>query len=330
MADHLETRALGHTGLEVTALGLGLAALGRPAYINLGHERDFPGGRGVEAMRAATFTVLDAARAAGIRYLDAARSYGRAEEFLSAWLAEREIEPDAVTVGTKWGYTYVGDWRTDVDVHEVKDHGLATLQRQIGESRALLGHHLDLLQIHSATLDSGVLSDGEVLDELVRLRQDGVVRAIGLSLSGARQAETLRVAANIERDGLHVFDTVQATFNVLERSAEPALAEAAARGMGVLVKEALANGRLVRGEAAERLRPIARRHGTGVDAVALAYVMSRPWATVTLLGSATVQQLHENVAATRLVLDESARSALDAMAERPEAYWERRSALPWI
>ena len=47
----------------------------------------------------------------------------------------------------------------DAEVHEVKDHSLAALARQAAESRELLGDHLDLYQVHSATLDSGVLED---------------------------------------------------------------------------------------------------------------------------------------------------------------------------
>jgi aryl-alcohol dehydrogenase-like predicted oxidoreductase len=322
-------RRLGRRVLEVTPVGVGLAALGRPGYINLGHDEDFPGGRTVDAMREATFAVLDAARAAGVRYLDAARSYGRAEEFLAAWLAARGISPDELTVGTKWGYTYVAGWQTDAAVHEVKDHSLATLQRQVGESTALLGAHLDLLQVHSATLDSGVLDSPMVLDALVGLRRDGVVRAIGLTLSGTGQPATLRAAMDLECSGEPVFDTVQATFNVLERSAGPALAEAHERGMGVLVKEALANGRLVRGFAAEPLRPIAQRLGVDVDAVALRYVLDQPWADVTLLGPASVSQLASNMRALEIRLDPEATLVLDGLREDPVRYWQHRSALPW-
>ena len=62
-------------------------------------------------MRERCFAVLDAAWASGIRYFDAARSYGRAEEFLSAWLAARGIAPADVVVGSKWGYRYTADWQ---------------------------------------------------------------------------------------------------------------------------------------------------------------------------------------------------------------------------
>src|SRR5690349_16041380 len=60
-------------------LGVGLAALGRPAYITAGRGADLGGHRDVAELRDRTFAVLDAAYAAGLRYVDAARSYGRAE-----------------------------------------------------------------------------------------------------------------------------------------------------------------------------------------------------------------------------------------------------------
>ena len=64
-------------------IGLGLAALGRPGYINLGHDADLGVARTPEALEARCHQVLDAAYAGGVRYFDAARSYGRAEAFLA-------------------------------------------------------------------------------------------------------------------------------------------------------------------------------------------------------------------------------------------------------
>jgi aryl-alcohol dehydrogenase-like predicted oxidoreductase len=177
-------RPLGATGLEVTPVGFGLAAVGRPGYITLGREHDLGADRSVEALERRSHEVLDAAYDAGIRYFDAARSYGYAERFLASWLRQRGLPPRTVTVGSKWGYTYVGDWRVDARVHEVKDHSLAALRRQIDESRELLGESLDLYQIHSATLESGVLEDRAVLAELNKLRADGL--AIGLSVHSNR------------------------------------------------------------------------------------------------------------------------------------------------
>jgi aryl-alcohol dehydrogenase-like predicted oxidoreductase len=324
------TRPLGATGLQVSPVGLGLAALGRPAYIDLGRDADLGDDRGLEALERRCHQVLDAAFAAGVRYLDAARSYGRAEEFLASWLTARGLDPAEVTVGSKWGYTYVGDWRMDAETHEVKDHSLAALTRQLAETRALLGRHLDLYQVHSATLDSGVLEDRAVLDALARLREEGVV--IGLSSSGPGQAATIRRALEVTADGTAPFACVQATWNPLEPSAGPALAEASAAGWGVIVKEAVANGRLSphgQEPATAALGRVAARHGVGVDAVALAAALANPWADVVLSGAVTPAQLESNLAALRVELDPGELAELVGLAEPPERYWGARATLAW-
>jgi len=54
-------------GLDATEIGLGLAALGRPGYINLGRDEDLGADRSVPALEHRTHAVLDAAYAAGVR-----------------------------------------------------------------------------------------------------------------------------------------------------------------------------------------------------------------------------------------------------------------------
>jgi len=313
---------LGDTGLSVTRIGLGLAALGRPGYINLGHAEDLLGHTDVESMERGAHEVLDAAYEGGVRYFDAARSYGRAEAFLASWLSERGFGPDDVTVGSKWGYTYTADWRVDADVHEVKDLSEATLERQLTESQELLGNHLRLYQIHSATLDSGVLDDAAVMEELAQLRANGM--RIGFTTSGARQAETIERA--LEVGG---FDAVQSTWNVLERSAGPALEAAHREGLGVIIKEALANGRLAgRGDVPE-LAVAAQLAGSTPDALALSAVLAQPWVDVVLSGATTVAELESNLVARSLEPGGDALDLLGAIGEDPETYWHKRSELPW-
>ena len=104
-----------------------------------------------DALYARCAEVLDAARAAGVRYVDVARSYGRAEEFLARWLAERGAPVDALSVGSKWGYRYTAGWTVDAPVHEQKEHSVERFRAQLAESRALVGDRLDLYQVHSAT-----------------------------------------------------------------------------------------------------------------------------------------------------------------------------------
>ena len=298
-------------------IGLGLAALGRPGYLNLGHGEDLGEDRSVAALRARAFDVLDAAYAAGVRYLDAARSYGRAEEFLGAWLDERR--PADVVVGSKWGYVYTAGWEVAADPPEVKHHDADTLRRQLEETRALLGDRLALYQIHSATPDSGVLDDGAVLEELQALRASGV--AIGVSASGPSQPETVDRAVELE-----CFDAVQATWNLHERAAGEALRRAHEAGMAVIVKEALANGRLIRDAALERT---ASALGATPDAVALAAVLAQPFADVVLSGVATRDAFASNLGAAELRLPDAALAELAPLEEDSRQYWSTRSALPW-
>jgi aryl-alcohol dehydrogenase-like predicted oxidoreductase len=315
-------RTLGRTGLRVSPIGLGLAALGRPGYINLGHGADLRGQTDVAAMKHNAHSVLDAAFAGDVRYVDAARSYGKAEAFLASWLQRRGRRPGEVTVGSKWGYTYTAGWRVNADPAEVKDLSATTLRRQLAESRALLEPHLRLYQIHSATVESGVLEDREVLDELSGLRGEGM--SIGVSVTGGGQVETIRRALDVG-----IFDTVQATWNLIERSAGAALAEAHAAGLGVIVKEALANGRLTGRGTESLLANTARDLGSTQDALALAAALAQPWADVVLSGATTVEQLQSNLAALDLRYDEELDRRLAPLVEKPAQYWSARAALPW-
>ncbi len=331
----LPLHPLGSTALPVTRLGLGMAALGRPGYINLGHGQDLtPTGYDVAAMRTHSLAVLDAAYAAGIRYVDAARSYGRAEAFLAAWLAQRDLGPQALTIGSKWGYTYTAEWQVQASQHEVKSHTLSVLDQQWGETQQHLGTHLDLYQVHSATLSSGVLDNVEVLNRLAERKREGV--AIGLSISGVGQADTLRRALELRMEGALLFDTVQATWNLLERSATSALIAAHDAGMGVIIKEALANGRLTDRNQDPAFDPQkivlleqAQRLGCPLDALALAAVLAQPWVDVVLSGASTVEQLQSNLLAMDVPWDEEAEQALSTVIESPASYWTTRGRLAW-
>jgi aryl-alcohol dehydrogenase-like predicted oxidoreductase len=333
----MQLKPFGQTHLTVTPLGLGLAALGRPGYINLGHAKDLDHSYDVAAMEAHAHAVLDAAWEAGIRYFDAARSYGRAEAFLASWLTSRHINPASVTVGSKWGYTYTADWQVTGPAgqkHEVKDHTLPVLQRQWQESQGLLGNQLDLYQIHSATLDSGILDDTAVLTHLAHLRNTGTV--IGLSLSGTGQADTLWRALGIEFDGRLLFGAVQATWNILEQSATAVLTTAHEAGLGVIVKEALANGRLTPRNQSPSFQPqmqiltrLAGQHDTTIDALALAAVLQQPFVDVVLSGAAQTDHLLSNVAALQVNWTPDLAAELLGMGEDTAVYWQTRSNLPW-
>ena len=333
----MKQKKFGNSDLTVTTLGLGLAALGRPGYINLGHGKDLDHNYAVEAMEAEAHTVLDAAWEAGIRYFDVARSYGRAEAFLSTWLTSRQIDPGSITVGSKWGYTYTANWQVNLPAgqkHEVKDHSLPVLQRQWAESQNHLGDYLNIYQIHSATLESGVLKNKPVLAHLAELRNSGFV--IGLSVSGVGQSDTIWEALEIHFDGVHLFGSVQATWNILEQSTTAVLIAAHEEGIGVMIKEALANGRLTpRNQSPSfqkqmrQLTHLAEDSNTTLDALALAAVLNQPFVDVVLSGAAQTEHLLSNVTALNLPWQADLAESLLAMAEDTAVYWQTRSQLPW-
>jgi aryl-alcohol dehydrogenase-like predicted oxidoreductase len=330
-------------------LGLGLAAVARPAYITSGRDRDLGPARDVAALRERTWTLLDAAYDGGIRYLDVARSYGRAEEFLAGWLAARSA-PDVV-IGSKWGYRYVGDWRLEADVHEVKDHSQAAFAEQWELTRALLGDRLAIYHVHSLTPDSPALTDRDLHRSLAELLDQGV--RVGFSTSGPDQPDVIRRGLDVTVDGRPLFTSIQATWNLLESSAGPALAEAADRGVTVIIKEALANGRLtsaapdpatdVARELARQLSadgPIGGSAGSagsagsvggpvGVDQVAIGAALAQPWAWRVLSGAVTTGQLAQNLAGEQLDLDPGTLSTLTASALPPGQYWSERASRSW-
>ncbi len=174
----------------------------------------------------------------------------------------------------------------------------------------------------SMPTSSGILRSSGVLEELARVRSSGL--AIGLTVTGTDQPETIDLA--LERGG---FDSVQATYNLLERSAGPALERAHAAGLRVMVKEAVANGRLTSRGGCAPLDAAAERLGATSDALALAAVLARPWVDVVLSGAATREQLLSNLGALELPWSAELDDELAGLAEPSERYWSTRSGMAW-
>ncbi|MFY0601105.1 MAG: aldo/keto reductase [Cyclobacteriaceae bacterium] len=314
---------------KISKLGLGLAALGRPGYINLGHHEDLQDDYDEKKMERQTHQMLDKAYEMGIRYFDAAQSYGKAETFLSSWLKARA--PKDILVGSKWGYYYTADWSVQAEKHEIKEHTIERLNLQWPESKSRLDPYLKLYQIHSATFESGVLKNTDVLDRLYAIKSEGY--EIGLSVSGVSQSEVIEAALQVKIENQPLFGSVQATYNVLEQSTEEALKKAHDSGLRTIIKEGVANGRLTsRNDQASYvtiLQQIANKHQVDVDAIALAFLLEKPFVSTVLSGAATEEHLISNLQASKIHLDLSDDLVLLNMDKPSAFYWDERSKLSW-
>ena len=317
--------------MSKTKIGLGLAALGRPEYINIGIKTLID--KSEEAFKDNTFSVLDEAYRIGVRYFDTAPSYGKGEAFLEEWNDLRKY-PDVI-LGTKWGYTYVANWELGFNgKHEVKEHSLEKLLEQWQVSKKLLPK-LKYYQVHSATFESGILKNETVLNQLFQIKKETGLH-IGISTSGANQKEVIAAALKVEVNNELLFDSFQVTYNIFEQATFSILKSIIASGKKVIIKEALANGRIFRNEKFPQnksaygiLKQLSEKYNVGVDAIALRFVMDSLLPTYVLSGAANSKQLKDNLKALNFCLTPEEIQLFDALKVQPEAYWKERGLLDW-
>jgi len=317
--------------MSKTKIGLGLAALGRPDYINIRSTADID--KSIEAFKTNTLNVLDESYTLGLRDFDVAASYGYGEQFLLDWISIRNHED--VFVSTKWGYTYVANWKVGFKgKHEIKEHSLARLNEQWEVSKAFLPH-LNIYQIHSATLESGVLENRDVLSRLAELKQKHQLK-IGITSSGTEQSKIIHNAKNVKINGQPLFDSYQVTFNIFEQSCYTVLKQLIEEGCTVIIKEALANGRIFPNTRFEKytavydyLGMLSNKYGVNYDAIVLRYIMDYLEPTLVLSGASNSTHLRQNLMALSFELSESEISKLKSFSVSPDYYWQERSNLEW-
>lgn len=309
--------------MSITKLGLGLAALGRPEYINIREDKSID--KSYKSFEQNAYKMLDFAYENGIRYFDTAPSYGKGELFLKNWNDNNFF--DNIILSTKWGYTYVANWQLGYSgKHEVKEHSIKKLVEQWKDSKQLLPN-LKIYQIHSATFESGVLENTAVLQKLHQLKQEHQLQ-IGLSSSGVNQSEIIEKALEIKVDGSYLFDSFQVTFNFLEQAAYSVLQKAKSLGKTLIIKESLANGRVFFNKS-DVLKKLSKKYNVGVDALALRFVMDFLEPTYLLSGASSKKQLTENLKALDFSFSNDEIQELKNLQIQPEQYWKERSNLSW-
>ena len=282
-----------------TQIGLGLAALGRPEYINIRTDNSID--KSEEAFKKNTFSVLNEAYKLGVRYFDTAPSYGKGEAFLQEW---NDVNNHSdVVLGTKWGYTYVANWELGFEgKHEVKEHSLKKLVEQWQVSKQMLPK-LKYYQVHSETFESGILENETVLNQLYQIKKDTGLH-IGITTSGSNQKEVIVAALKVSVENELLFDSFQVTYNIFEQSTFSILKAILKQGKKVIIKEALANGRVFQNEnfqhyseAYKILNQLSKKYEVGFDAIALRFVMDSLQPTYVLSGASNKLQLTQNLKA---------------------------------
>ena len=285
-------RTLGGTGFQVSIVGLGTNAFGDPA---LGER---------EAER-----LLLGALDAGVNLLDTAPSYGTSEERIGRILGPRRKD---IVLSTKGGYGVPGvaDWTA-----EVIPAGIEQALRRLRTDR------IDVFHLHSCPLE--VLRREDILDAVTGAVQAGKIGAAAYS----GENDALAFAAASGR-----FSVVQTSVNLCDQRGLDALVpQAAAQGIGVLGKRALANG-VWRDDGSSDPTPRAYRHRLETmaldpapfawDELAIRFAAHAPGVAAILVGTRSLERLQRAAALAALgPLPETRVQAIRARFRACDADW---------
>lgn len=208
---------LGASGLEVSRLGLGTVKFGRTESVKYPTPVTLPTDDEARYL-------LHEASEMGINLIDTAPAYGSSEERLGALLHGQR---DRWVLCTKVGETFEnGVSRFDFSADATRASVLRSLDR-------LRTDVLDIVLIHSDGSDADILQHSGALETLFALKQEGRVRAVGISHKTAEGA-LLALSLGV--------DVVMATLNRQYTAELDVIRQAAEQGVGVLIKKALASG----------------------------------------------------------------------------------------
>jgi aryl-alcohol dehydrogenase-like predicted oxidoreductase len=309
----LRKRRLGTTDFSITTVGFGAWAIGGSgwAYGWSGHDD------------AASVAAIVQAVSRGLNWLDTAAIYGLGHSEEVVGRALREIPTsERPLLFTKCGLLFDPADRQAMPTRNLTP---ASIRRELEASLRRLGvDHVDLYQFHWPDTATGTPVE-ESWGELGRLLEEGKIRAAGVSNFSVELLERAEAVRHV--------DALQPPFSLLEQgSGNDVIPWAAAHGTGVIVYSPLQSGILTNSFSAERartlpaddwrrrsehfqepalsrnvalrdaLRPIARRHGTSVSAIAIAWTTAFPGVTAAIAGARTAEQVDGWLDAARLEL----------------------------
>ncbi|MCZ8519934.1 MULTISPECIES: aldo/keto reductase [Paenibacillus] len=266
----MEQRTFGKTDMNVSVLGFGGAMIGLE---NTPLE---------EAQK-----LLNAALELGINVIDTSASYKSSEELIGQAVSHRR--PDYYLFSKCGEGTSVGLQYPDWDPRNVRPSVERSLKR-------LQTDYLDLILIHSCT--EAVLRQGGLVEEVKKLKRDGLVRYIGYSGDSTDMLYAL---------DLGLFDAIETSVNFADQEAiELTLGRAARNGLGVIAKRPVANVAWNRaedepnnpGEYRERLDklnyPFLERGPEAILETALSFTLSVPGVHTAIVGTTKEEHLRSN------------------------------------
>ncbi len=272
-------RTLGRTGLEVTTLGFGAMEL-----------RGDQGGPQIADEDAGR--LLNAVLDEGINFIDTSIDYGRSEELIGKFIAHRRSE---YVLASKCGCVPGAGMGTD-HIHTAEniragvEHSLRTLRTD----------HLDLVQFHRSLSRQEFEAEG-ALAEALALRDEGKVRFVGVS----GILPTLN-----EQIDMGVFDAFQIPYSALQREHEEVITRASSAGAGIIIRGGVARGTpddwesrryyMISNETMRDFWDTARLDelldGMSRTAFMLRFTLSHPDLDTTIVGTASIEHLRENLA----------------------------------
>lgn len=312
---------LGHTGLKVSRICLGMMTYGtsqwREWVLNETESRPF----------------LERALAGGINFFDTADTYSRgvSEEVLGRALRDLKVPRDEVVIATKVFFPATGD--------KPNQRGLSRkhiIEAIDGSLKRLQLDYVDLYQIHRFDPDTPIEETMEALHDVVKA---GKVLYIGASSMYAWQFAQMQYVAAM--NGWTSFVSMQNHYNLIYREEEREMIPyCIANGIGLIPWSPLARGFLAGNrtrdkdgetarskldgfahdmyyreddfEVAASVEAVAKERGVKPAQIALAWMLHKPGITSPIIGASKMYQLDEAIDALKITLTEAEIETLEA------------------
>ncbi len=318
-------RALGQSGIEASVVALGAWAIGGWYW----------GGTD----EAQSIDAIHAALDAGINFIDTAPAYGlgRSETIVGKALAGRR---DQVVIATKCSLVWhIQKGKPHMQQYNKQIYrylGAESIRYEVEQSlKRLQTDYIDLYQTH---WQDPTTSIEQTMGTLLELKEEGKIRAIGVSNATVEDMEQYRQIAPLSSD--------QERYSVLDRHIEEEqLPYCRTHNVAVLAYSPLEQGLLTGKVTTERefaeddrrlekpgfdisnrrkintmlkedFQPIADRHGLTLAQLAIAWTIAQPGLTHALVGARNPQQAAENAAAGDVILSSKESAAMNQAVRR--------------